>query len=108
MTETDIAAPKPSVTQVDELRLFGIKVLIFCAIVGGVFYFVVSSLIEEARSALDSSMLKGGPEFWAQVDRKMMAFADQPDLPEAKKKQIIEALRKISKKYRPFIDALKE
>jgi len=108
MAEPDIAAFKLSVTQANELKLFGIKVLIFCVIFGSVSYFVVSSLIEEARSALDSSMLKGGPEFWAQVDRKMMAFADQPDLPEAKKKQIVEALRKISKKYRPFIDALKE
>jgi hypothetical protein len=63
--------------------------------------------ISYVRSELeDPGMFKGGPEFWKGVEAKLYRFADAKDLPEEQKARIIEALRKISAKYSPFIEAL--
>ncbi|WP_129274522.1 hypothetical protein [Bradyrhizobium betae] len=53
-------------------------------------------------------VLRGGPAFWREVEVNLLTFANQPDMDEARKKKVVEALRKLSKKYQPFIEALTE
>jgi hypothetical protein len=63
--------------------------------------------ISYVRSQLeDPGIFKGGPAFWEQVENKLYKLADAKDLPEEKKAKILEALRKISVKYGPYIEAL--
>jgi len=40
------------------------------------------------------------------VEEKLYAMADAPDIPPEKKKKIIDALHRLSGKYRPYIEAL--
>jgi hypothetical protein len=63
----------------------------------------ITSSIEEKYP-----VVRGGPAFWREVEVSLLAFANQPDMDEAKKKKVVEALRKLSKKYQPFIEALTE
>jgi peptidoglycan/LPS O-acetylase OafA/YrhL len=63
--------------------------------------------ISYVRSQLeDPGIFKGGPAFWQEVENKLYKLADAKDLPEEKKARILEALRKISAKYSPYIEAL--
>jgi hypothetical protein len=61
-------------------------------------------------SAIDEKIkpLTGGPAFWRSAEDKLHQLAVAPDLPPEKKERIIQSLRAISAKYRPYIDALKE
>lgn len=61
-------------------------------------------------SAIDEKIkpLTGGPAFWRSAEEKLHQLAAAPDLPPEKKERIIQSLRAISAKYRPYIDALKE
>jgi hypothetical protein len=51
-------------------------------------------------------ILKGGPAFWGSLEAKLYKLADEPDLPPEKKKKIVDALRKLSSKYKPYLDAI--
>lgn len=80
------------------------------AIVTGAFlvsaYFVSSLAVSFATSQMDRLVeLNGGPAFWGAMETKLYALADAPDLPPAKKKKIIDAIRKLSVKYKPYADA---
>jgi hypothetical protein len=86
------------------------------AIVTGAFlitaYFVSSlavsfatSQMEKFASQMDRLALKGGPAFWGAMETKLYALADAPDLPPEKKKKIIDAIHKLSVKYKPYVDA---
>jgi hypothetical protein len=66
-------------------------------------YFLQAAISAKAEQF---TILKGGPVFWEQMERKLYTFADQPDMPPEKKQKIIDALRKISVKYKPFVEAL--
>jgi hypothetical protein len=86
------------------------------AIVTGAFliaaYFVsalavsfATSQMEKVAEQLDRLALKGGPAFWGSMETKLYALADAPDLPPEKKKKIIDAIQKLSVKYKPYVDA---
>jgi hypothetical protein len=49
--------------------------------------------------------LKGAPAFWSAMEYKLYKLADAPDMPPEQKK-IIDALHRLSVKYKPFVDAL--
>ena len=66
-------------------------------------YLVVSVITTQAQQ---SKILNGGPNFWRAVEEKLYAMADAPDIPPEKKKKIIDALHRLSGKYRPYIEAL--
>jgi hypothetical protein len=63
----------------------------------------VTSIIDDR---MENSFLKGGPQFWADMENKLRAFADTPDIPPAKKAAIVKQIEKVARKYRPFVDAL--
>ncbi len=89
------------------LQVFFLKVAIVTAAILVVLYcagYFLQSFV--AAKADQMTFLKGGPVFWAQMEQKLYSFADQPDMPPEKRQKIIDALRKISIRYKPFIDAL--
>lgn len=100
MTEvsTKVEAKPPSA-----LQTFIVKVGVILAAACMFLAFTISYVKSELE---DPGMFKGGPEFWKGVEGKLYKFADAKDLPEDQKARIIEALRKISAKYSPFIEAL--
>jgi len=59
-----------------------------------------------ARQADQLTLLRGGPAFWSTMEYKLYTLADAPDMPPEKKKKIVDALRRLSTKYKPFVDAL--
>ena len=81
-----------------QIKIFALKSLILFASVFTFFILVVFYL---------NANLKTGPEFWGKFEEQIYRAADEPDLPLEKKEKILEALRKLSKKYQPFIDAIK-
>lgn len=66
---------------------------------------VATSQMEKVEAQLDRLALKGGPAFWGTMEAKLYALADAPDLPPEKKKKIIDAIQKLSVKYKPYLDA---
>lgn len=105
MTEPDlmVAEDKP----LSPLQIFFAKVAIVTVAILVILYgagYFVSSFIESQREQL--LVLKGGPAFWGTIEGKLYKLADEPDLPPEKKKKIVDALRKLSTKYRPYFDAV--
>ena len=65
---------------------------------------LVTGFIEEKIDQL--TVLKGGPAFWSVVETKLYQLASAQDMPPKKKEQIISALRILSQRYRPYLDAI--
>ncbi len=98
-TEVDEGPSRP----LTEIQIFLIKV----ATVTGAILFLMFAAYQFVSSQVDElAVLKGGHGFWEQVENKLYKLADEPDLPEPKKAKIIAALRKISDRYRPYLDAV--
>jgi hypothetical protein len=68
-----------------------------------VFVFVSGTYIQHQ---IDNSTIHGGAIFWKAAEEKLLDLADEPDLPPDKKAKIIAALRKLSVKYSPYIEAI--
>lgn len=89
------------------LQLFLVKV---ASVTGAavIVLYVASTLAEDfvANQAEQMAILKGGPAFWSLMERKLYKLADGPDLPPEKKQKIVDALRKLAVKYRPYADAI--
>jgi hypothetical protein len=99
-TESTASEEKP----LSPLQLFCAKIAVVTVAILIVLYavsFYVESFMEDR-----GSILKGGPAFWGTLETKLYRLADDPDLPPEKKKKIIEALRKLSAKYKPYLDAI--
>jgi hypothetical protein len=75
-----------------------VLIILYCAS-----YFIESFIASKTESL---QMLKGGPAFWGIIEHKLYVLADEPDLPAEKKKKIVDALRRLSSKYKPYFDAL--
>jgi hypothetical protein len=88
------------------LQTFFAKVAIVTGAILITAYFVSSLAVSFATSQMDRLALKGGPAFWGTMETKLYALADAPDLPPEKKKKIIDAIHKLSAKYKPYVDAL--
>jgi hypothetical protein len=114
MTSLEIAdgssSATPKASAIDQLWLFFAKVLIGSVTLTVVSYIGIQLAIWSITSSIEEKypVVRGGPAFWREVEVSLLAFANQPDMDEAKKKKVVEALRKLSKKYQPFIEALTE
>jgi hypothetical protein len=86
-----------------ELEKFGVKLALVLA-AALIFFYAVAGYIQSRIESI--TLFKGGPAFWAQVEKKLHSLADEPDLPDQKKAEIIAIVKKLSSKYRPYIDAL--
>jgi hypothetical protein len=105
MSESDlmVAEDKP----LSPLQIFFAKVAIVTVAILVILYgagYFITSYIESQREQL--LVLKGGPAFWGIMEGKLYKLADEPDLPPEKKKKIVDALRKLSAKYKPYFDAV--
>jgi hypothetical protein len=102
---TDKNHERYSQKDLSPLKIFLIKAIVM-TFSGLLFVYVSMALIV---SEIDEKIkpLTGGPVFWRSVEEKLHQFAAAPDLPPEKKERIIQSLRAISAKYRPYIDALK-
>jgi hypothetical protein len=102
-TELEVAEVKP----LSPLQVFCAKVAIVAAAVLLLLYcttYLFAAFITSQTEQLQ--VLKGGPAFWETVEKKLYTLADAPDLPAEKKKKIVDALRQLSSKYKPYFDAL--
>jgi hypothetical protein len=86
-----------------ELEKFGVKLALVLA-AALIFFYATAAYVQSRIENV--ALFKGGPVFWAQVEKKLYSLADEPDLPDQKKARVIEMLKKLSAKYRPYIDAL--
>ena len=105
MSESELEVAK--VHELSPLQVFFAKVAIVTLALLIVLYcasYFIQSYIESKAESLQ--MLKGGPAFWGTIERKLYTLADEPDLPPEKKKKIVDALHKLSIKYKPYVDAL--
>jgi hypothetical protein len=86
------------------------SVLPFLVKVGGVLaaciIFLVFSVMYIESEIKNADFAKGGPVFWSFVEKKLYEIADEKDLPKEKKAKILAALRRISSRYAPYVDAL--
>jgi hypothetical protein len=89
------------------IQIFCVKVIIVTAAALAMFY-VADLVIESSirRQAESLQILQGGPAFWRNAERNLFLLADEPDISPEKKKKILNALRKLSSKYKPYFDAL--
>jgi|ERR1700704_2424981 hypothetical protein len=89
------------------IQIFCMKVVIVTAAALVMFYFADLVIESSIRRQADSlQILKGGPAFWGNAENKLFALADEPEISPEKKKKILDALRKLSSKYKPYFDAL--
>jgi hypothetical protein len=104
-SESDLAAieDKP----LSPLLLFSAKVAIVTVAILVILYGAGQLIAFQIESQTEQlALLKGGPAFWERVEGKLYRLADEPDLPPEKKQKIINALRKLSAKYKPYLDAV--
>jgi hypothetical protein len=98
-TEMDDEPSRP----LSALEIFFIKV---ATVTGAILFLMFAAYLFLSSQADELAYLKGGHAFWEKIETKLYKLADDPDLPEAKKAKIIAALRKISDRYRPYLDAV--
>ena len=105
-SEMDKTAAKPTPAP-SPLTIFFVKLAaITCASL--VFFYVTFSLVTGfiEQKADELAILKGGPAFWGEMEGKLYKLASAPDLPPEKKEKIVNALRTLSLRYKPYVDAI--
>jgi hypothetical protein len=103
MSESESALTDAEHSPASPLQTFAAKTAIVTVAILVILYgaaSLVTSSIDEY-----TEVLKGGPTFWGTLEGKLYKLADEPDLPPEKKKRILDALRKLSVKYKPYLDA---
>ena len=106
--ETTGSVTEPAETRsLSPLEIFLVKLAATtCAAI--LFFYVaftlVTGFVEEKMDQL--AVLKGGADFWITAEAKLYKLASADDIPPQKKEQIISALRTLSVRYRPYLDAL--
>ena len=104
---TDDGLTDGEAKELSPLQIFFFKVGIVTAAIVVILYasgYFLEAFI--ARQADQMSALKGGPAFWSAMEYKLYKLADAPDMPPEQKKKVIDALHRLSVKYKPFVDAL--
>ncbi len=99
--------PAKERSQVGALGLYAAKVAIFlvlfCAAVIGSGAIVATKLHAALVSALGSETV-GGSRFWSKIEQEIHRAADtSQDLPPEKKQQLLNDLRVIVQRWRPFV-----
>ena len=89
------------------LQLFAAKTAIVTLAILVILFFANQFLVSAIENEKEQvAFLKGGPAFWETMERKLYKLADEPDLPPEKKQKILIALRKLSTKYKPYLDVI--
>jgi hypothetical protein len=92
---------------------FAVKACIVAVVISVSTIVVASWVIGsiEASAARSLAALRetaiGGPQFWGKVERELARAADpRSDLPPEKKQKLLNDLRTITVRWRPFVDAV--
>ena len=100
------AARRPS-SSFSPLETFLVK-LVASTFAALLFFYVafsiVTGFVEDKIN--DQAILKGGSAFWLKVESDLYKLANAQEMPEKKREQILSALRTISQRYLPYIDAI--
>ncbi|MGM4932806.1 hypothetical protein [Tardiphaga sp. 619_E2_N8_5] len=102
-TKTTTATPAPPPTAIE---IFLMKVMILTAAAVVFFYavaYITDSFVSKRLEGLQA--LKGGKAFWSSVENKLYSVADAPEMPPDRKAKILESIKKISDRYRPYLEA---
>jgi hypothetical protein len=114
----EMAIERSSRGQAAEIKMFCLKV---ATVTAAAFVFVVGVFlvgqifVERQLTKLADQLavqktelrelLKGGSGFWTAAEKRLYALADQEDLPPEKKAKILAAIKKVSARYRPYLEA---
>jgi hypothetical protein len=104
---SETATPKDEhEIRLDQIEPYYKKLFVTAAVIVGIGWLGLSYIFSRVDDLKNSSGLQGGPVFWNMVEKRLYILADDPDLPPAQKEKIVQALRKLSAKYHPYIEAL--
>ena len=87
------------------VQQFAIKTCIVAVVISACTIFVSDWLIQDVKESL--ALPRGGPVFWAKLERALdRAAGPREDLPPEKKQKLINDVRTIVARWRPFLDAI--
>ena len=91
--------------QLDNIIQFAIKTCIVAFVISGCTIFVANWVIGNVR---DSFRELGGRQFWTKIENELhRAAAPSSDLSPENKQRLLNDVRTIAARWRPFIEALR-
>ena len=99
----------------DDLKLFAIKTGLVAVITVFAALWIIDSVANTIRESVVYTMAElrelqfplGGKQFWGKIEQELDHLADtSSDLPPEKKQKLINDVRLIVARWRPFIDAV--
>jgi hypothetical protein len=112
ITESEKSELSPSDEKKDSDTDKLIKKTLAIVIASAFIIFTISFVVKDTVSDIintqkeNLTFLRGGRAFWANVEQKLYSLADEQDIEPERKKKVVEALRKLSLRYRPYFQAL--
>jgi hypothetical protein len=84
---------------------FAIKACIVAVVISASTIFVADSIIDSVKDAIASGT--SGAQFWGKIERELDRAADPAsDLPPEKKQKLLNDVRVIVVRWRPFLDTV--
>ncbi|SDR83402.1 hypothetical protein [Bradyrhizobium canariense] len=100
---------QPEEYSLSPLQTFFAKVAIVTGALLTTLYFASSLAVSFVTTQSEQlKALKGGAAFWGAMEQKLYTLADAPDIAPEKKQKIIDAIHRLSLKYKPYFDALND
>jgi hypothetical protein len=87
---------------------FAIKTCIVAVVISACTIFVAESIIDNVKDAIGTITANTtGPQFWGKIERELDRAADPAsDLPPEKKQKLLNDVRVIVVRWRPFLDTV--
>jgi hypothetical protein len=96
-----------NVTQSDNIIQFAVKTCIVAIVISACTIFVADWVIGSLQDAV-REMRIGGRQFWSKIENELhQAAAASSDLPPEKKQRLLNDVRIIVARWRPFVDAVR-
>ena len=97
--------------RVGAVTMFAVKACIVAVVISAATIFTVDWIISDVSEALANTplgdTLRGGPKFWGKIERELDRAADPAnDLPPERKQKLINDVRVIVQRWRPFVEAV--
>jgi hypothetical protein len=115
MSEADKTARPAGQNLSGSVVLFAVKTCIVAVVISISTIFVANWLIESLEDSTAQTIARlretsiGGHQFWAKIEHELDRAADPAsDLPPAKKHKLVNDVRVIVARWRPFIDAVQD
>jgi hypothetical protein len=115
MSDTNKAIDRPWYLS-EDLKVFAIKTCLVAIVTIFAALWIIDSVASTIRESVVYTMAelreqvqipRGGPQFWGKIEQQLDRAADvSSDLPPEKKQKLINDVRVIVARWRPFIDAV--